>query len=445
MYLISSDATELKRGSEPIAVEPQVFDLLVYLVQNRDRVVSKDDLIASVWGGRIVSDSTLTSRINAVRKAVGDSGEKQSLIRTIARKGIRFVSAVDEQDTLDGAGPDRSRTPPPTLHQEVHFCTASDGVRIAYAEVGKGIPLLRTGHWLTHLEYDWESPVWSSFLREIAVGRRLIRYDARGNGLSDWEVDEISFEAFVRDIESVVEATGLDKFDLLGVSQGAAISVAYAVRHPERVRHLVLYGGFARGRRMRGSQQEIANSDAIATLMRQGWGQENPAFRQMFTSLFIPGATPEQMEWFNDLQRITTSPDNAVRLRHAVDLIDVTNLLPRVQSPTLVLHCRHDAVQPFPKRAAELAAGIPGRALRDARRAQPHHAAMPTPKLGSRFFEEVKAFLKSVTSTPEFLHVPGAAEEFADRLHEYLRKIRPMLDRVDFEPALLRALRLLHR
>jgi pimeloyl-ACP methyl ester carboxylesterase len=136
----------------------------------------------------------------------------------------------------------------------------------------------------------------------------------------------------VRDIESVVEATGLDKFDLLGVSQGAAISVAYAVRHPERVRHLVLYGGFARGRRMRSSQQEIANSDAIATLMRQGWGQENPAFRQMFTSQFIPGATAEQMEWFNDLQRITTSPDNAVRLRDAVDLIDVTDLLPRVHS-----------------------------------------------------------------------------------------------------------------
>jgi pimeloyl-ACP methyl ester carboxylesterase len=278
------------------------------------------------------------------------------------------------------------------LHQEVHFCTSSDGVRIAYAEVGKGIPLLRTGHWLTHLEYDWESPVWSSFLQKIAAGRRLIRYDARGNGLSDWEVDEISFEAFVRDIESVVAATGLDKFDLLGVSQGAAISVAYAVRHPERVRHLVLYGGFARGRRMRGSQQEIANSDAIATLMRQGWGQENPAFRQMFTSLFIPGATAEQMEWFNDLQRITTSPDNAVRLRHAVDLIDVTDLLPRVQSPTLVLHCRHDAVQPF-EEGRRLAAGIPG--ARFVTLEGRNHVILPGDASWERFFEEVKAFLSS--------------------------------------------------
>jgi pimeloyl-ACP methyl ester carboxylesterase len=272
----------------------------------------------------------------------------------------------------------------------VHFCRSSDGVRIAYAEVGKGIPLLRTGHWLTHLEYDWESPVWSSLLREIAAGRRLIRYDARGNGLSDWEVDEISFEAFVRDIESVVEATGLDKFDLLGVSQGAAISNELCVRHPERVRHLVLYGGFARGRRMRGSQQEIANSDAIATLMRQGWGQENPAFRQMFTSQFIPGATAEQMEWFNDLQRITTSPDNAVRLRHAVDLIDVTDLLPRVPSPTLVLHCRHDAVQPF-EEGRRLAAGIPG--ARFVTLEGRNHIILPGDASWERFFEELKAFL----------------------------------------------------
>ena len=392
-HALDIERRELRRGSELIAMEPQVFDLLTYLVQNRDRVVTKDDMIAAIWSGRIVSESTLTSRINAVRKAVGDSGDEQRLIRTIARKGIRFVGEVSEtaaqRATGAGARPPLAPTP---LHQEVHFCTSSDGVRIAYAEVGKGIPLLRTGHWLTHLEYDWESPVWSPFLREIAAGRRLIRYDARGNGLSDWEVDEISFEAFVRDIESVVAATGLDKFDLLGVSQGAAISVAYAVRHPERVRHLVLYGGFARGRRMRGSQQEIANSDAIATLMRQGWGQENPAFRQMFTSQFIPGATAEQMEWFNDLQRITTSPDNAVRLRYAVDVIDVTDLLPRVQSPTLVLHCRNDAMQPF-EEGRRLAAGIPG--ARFVTLEGRNHIILPGDASWERFFDEAKAFLSS--------------------------------------------------
>ena len=345
-----------------IALEPQVFDLLVYLVQNRDRVVSKDDLIAAVWGGRIVSESTLTSRINAVRKAVGDSGEEQRLIRTIARKGFRFVGEVTESaKPSEPAAVGQTAPPaaPANPQHEIRFCTASDGVRIAYALVGQGPPLVKAANWLNHLEYDWQSPIWSHLLHALAREHRLIRYDARGNGLSDWNVDDLSFDAFVRDLESVVEAAGLDKFALLGISQGCAVSIAYAVRHPERVSRLVLYGGFARGRRKRGSQQEIEGADAIATLMRQGWGQENPAFRQMFTSLFIPGGTAEQMQWFNDLQRITTSPDNAVRIRRTVDEIDVFDLLPLVKAPTLVLHCRNDAVQPFDE-GRKLAAGIPG-------------------------------------------------------------------------------------
>ena len=163
----------------------------------------------------------------------------------------------------------------------------------------------------------------------------------------------------MRDLETVVEAVGLKRFALLGISQGCAISIAYAVRHPERVSHLVLYGGFARGRRMRGLPEEAANSAAMVQLMRQGWGQENPAFRQMFTSLFIPGGTPEQMQWWNDLQRITTSPENAIRFREIVDGIEVSDLLPLVKAPTLVLHCRGDAVQPFDE-GRRLAAGIPG-------------------------------------------------------------------------------------
>lgn len=391
-YALDIERRELRRGAELVALEPQVFDLLVFLLQNRDRVVSKDDLFASVWGGRIVSESTLTSRINAVRKAVGDSGEEQRLIRTVARKGIRFVGEVSETAAASASAPAAKPLPPSDVRQEVHFCTAPDGARIAYAQVGQGPPLLRTGHWLTHLEYDWESPVWSPLLQALAAEHRLIRYDARGNGLSDWEVDEISFDAFVRDLESVVEATGVEHFDLLGVSQGAAISIAYAVRHPERVKHLVLYGGFARGRRKRESPQELASAEAFLTLMRQGWGQENPAFRQMFTSLFIPGGTFEQMQWFNDLQRVTTSPANAVRLRQAVDDIDVVDLLPRVQAPTLVLHCRNDAVQPFDE-SRRLAAGIPG--ARFVALEGRNHCLLPGDPGWGRFHDEVRAFLAS--------------------------------------------------
>jgi DNA-binding winged helix-turn-helix (wHTH) protein len=247
-YLLDTGRRELRRGSALIAMEPQVFDLLIYLVQNRDRVVSKDDLFAAVWHGRVVSDSTLTSRITVVRHAVGDSGEQQNLIRTIARKGFRFIGTVSERDG-SGAAPAVAMVPHP-LQQQVHFCTASDGVRIAYAEVGQGSPLLKTANWLNHLEYDWESPIWNPFFQAIAAEHRLVRYDARGNGLSDWDVKDISFEAFVRDLETVVEAVGLKRFSLFGMSQGCAVSIAYAVRHPERVSHLVLYGGYARGRRV---------------------------------------------------------------------------------------------------------------------------------------------------------------------------------------------------
>ena len=213
-YSLHCGRRELHSGSALIAMEPQVFDLLVYLVENRDRVVSKDDLFTAVWHGRIVSESTLTSRINAVRKAVGDSGGQQAVIRTIARKGFRFVGAISDQAVPGSAPPMTTARPPPAtpshLRQEIHFCTTSDGVGIAYAEVGQGPPLIKTANWLNHLEYDWESPIWSHFLDEIAATHRLFRYDARGNGLSDWDVAHISLEAFVRDLETVVEATGIE-------------------------------------------------------------------------------------------------------------------------------------------------------------------------------------------------------------------------------------------
>jgi pimeloyl-ACP methyl ester carboxylesterase/DNA-binding winged helix-turn-helix (wHTH) protein len=350
---------ELRRGPHLIQIEPQVFDLIVYLIRYRDRVLSKDDLIEGVWGGRIVSDSTLTSRVTAARKAIGDSGDRQDLIRTIARKGLRFVGAVEEVSEEPARSAPQRPAIAPALRQEVHFCTAADAAQIAYATVGEGLPIVKTANWLNHLEYDWESPVWSPFFQAIAAEHRLIRYDARGNGLSDWDVADVSLPAFVSDLETVVEAVELKRFALFGMSQGSSIAISYAVRHPERVSHLVLFGSFARGRMKRGTPQDAASAEAMVTLMRQGWGQENPAFRQLFTSLFIPGGTAEQMQWWNDLQRITTSPENAVRLRQTVDNIDVSALLPQVKVPTLVLHCRDDAVQPFDE-GRRVAAGIPG-------------------------------------------------------------------------------------
>jgi class 3 adenylate cyclase/pimeloyl-ACP methyl ester carboxylesterase len=231
--------------------------------------------------------------------------------------------------------------------QHIHFCAAPDGAQIAYASVGSGPPLVKAPNWMNHLEYDWKSPVWRHLIQELAREHELIRFDQRGNGLSDWDVQDISFEAFVRDLETVVEAVGLEQFSLLGISQGSAISIAYAVRYPERVRGLILYGGYARGRRKRRSKAQAEQADAFITLIRHGWGQNNPSFRQLFTSAFMPDATPDQMNWFNELQKVSTSPEVAARIRDANERVDVSDLLPRIRVPTLVLHCREDGVVPF--------------------------------------------------------------------------------------------------
>jgi len=276
---------------------------------------------------------------------------------------------------------------------QIRFCKASDGVRIAYATTGRGPAMIEVSTWLNHLEFDWQSPVWRPRLVEMAKNYTMARYDGRGCGLSDRAVKDLSFEANLRDLEAVADAVGFKRFILLGCCQGSSLAIAYAARHPERVSHLILYGGFARGRRKRGSQQEIDGSEAILTLMRQGWGQENPAFRQMFTSLFLPDGSAEQMQWFNDLQRMTTSPENAVRLRYAVDEFDVTDLLQHVKVPTLVLHCRNDSVHPF-EEGRRVAAGIPG-ARFVALEGRNHLILESDTAAWDRFLEEVKSFLRT--------------------------------------------------
>jgi class 3 adenylate cyclase/pimeloyl-ACP methyl ester carboxylesterase len=277
------------------------------------------------------------------------------------------------------------------LKQEIRFCATPDGVQLAYSMIGQGPPLMKTGNWMTHLEYDLESPIWRPVYRELVKDHTLIRYDARGNGLSDRTVDEISFDAFVSDLEVVVDAAELNRFALFGISQGCAISIAYAVRHPEQVSHLVLYGGFALGwkKRARTAAQKD-QAAAMLTLMRVGWGQENAAFRQLFTSQFIPGATKEQADWFNELQRISVSPEMAARNREAIGEIDVTALLPRVSVPTLVLHARDDAVVEF-EAGRRLAAGIP--AARFVALTGRNHLFLDSEPAFGQFLEYTRAFL----------------------------------------------------
>ena len=379
---------ELRCKGLLVAVEPQVFDLLVFLIRNRERVVSKDDLIAGVWDGRIVSDSTLTSRINAARRAIGDSGEQQHFIRTIARKGIRFVGEVRE-----GQMPSELSAPVPALvrNQEVTFCRSADGINLALAAVGAGPPLIKVANWLTHIEYDWESPIWLPLLQQLAARYRLIRYDGRGNGLADRDVGEISFAAFVSDLETVVEATHVQRSAFLGISQGAAVAIAYAVRHPDRVSKLILYGGYAQGRNKRGSEAEAEMAQAFLTIMRHGWGDEHSAFMKAFSSVFFPNGSPQQIKWLVDLQRVTTSPENAVRIRNACDDIDVTELLPKVQVPTLVLHCRHDNVAPL-EQGRLLATSIPH--AKFVTLESDNHAVLSDEQAWPKLIGEIEAFLK---------------------------------------------------
>jgi class 3 adenylate cyclase/pimeloyl-ACP methyl ester carboxylesterase len=293
---------------------------------------------------------------------------------------------------LDGAAVDQ-RFDPTRVKQEIKYCRAPDGVRIAYSQVGRGPPLIKTANWMNHLEDDWqEGSVFRHFYGGLAQDYTLTRYDARGNGLSDWDVDEVSLEAWVSDLETVVDAVGVKRFPLLGLSQGGAISIAYAVRHPERVSHLIIVGGFARGRLVRAkTDAEREKIKAMETLIRFGWGEDNPAFRQMFASQLMPDATKEQLDWFNEMQRRTASPECAARYFATVSNLDVTALLPKVTAPTLVLHCREEAAQPI-EYGREIAAGIPN--AKFIAFPSPNHILLEQDPATARTLEEIKLFLR---------------------------------------------------
>ena len=275
--------------------------------------------------------------------------------------------------------------------QRLRFCTAPDGVRIAYALTGDGPPLVKAANWLSHLEFDWVSPVWRHWLTELSRDNTLIRYDERGNGLSDREVEDLGFEAWVSDLEAVVDARGLQRFPLYGMSQGGAVAIAYAVRHPERVSHLVLYGAFARGWRMRETTpQQKREYETLVSLMQVGWGSNNPVFRDVFAKLMMPDATPEQARWFVELQHASASPEEAVRLRHTAYAIDVVALAKQVRVPTLILHGRGDAAVPVAegKYLAEL---IPG--ARYVELESKNHVLIESEPAWRRFLSEVRAFI----------------------------------------------------
>jgi class 3 adenylate cyclase/pimeloyl-ACP methyl ester carboxylesterase len=293
-------------------------------------------LRALARGGQV-----LLSRVTA--ELVADELPAGAGLADVGAQQLRGLSRAEHVFAL--VHPDLP-APPAPLEQQVRFCTAPDGVRLAFATHGQGPPLIRASTWLTHLEFDWQSPIWRHWLEGLAEGHTLVRYDERGCGLSDREVEDLSLEVWVADLETVVDAANLDRFALLGISHGGPVAVAYSVRHPERVSHLVLYGTYARGRLRRGPS-ERQEAEAMIAMVRAGWGRNAPAFRRAFTTMFVPGATSEQMSWFDELQRISSSPEIAAAIRLARNELDVADLARQVTVPTLVLHARDDLVVPF--------------------------------------------------------------------------------------------------
>ena len=390
-FSLDTDRRELCSGQTLVPIEPKVFDLLLFLICNRDRVVSRDELVAAIWGGRIVSDSAIAVRLNAARRAIGDDGEQQRWIRTIARKGFRFVGDVREKPRLTAMAADQGTivTVPP--EQKIAFCKTKDGINLAVATIGHGPAVVSTPTWATHLEHDWQSPARARLWRRLANSFRLIRYDARGFGLSDRDVPEVSFATFERDLQGVADTLNPPRYALLAISQGVATAIIHAVRNPDRVSRMVLHAGFARGRNKRGSPKDAEMAKAWVSVMRQAWGDDESALLRVFSSVWLPGASPKQIKWYADTLRKSTSVDTAIASRMVADNIDIQQLLPKVAIPTLVLHCRHDNSVPFDE-GRRLAASIPNASFVSLD--SENHVPLPGEPAWERFVEEIEAFLK---------------------------------------------------
>jgi pimeloyl-ACP methyl ester carboxylesterase/DNA-binding winged helix-turn-helix (wHTH) protein len=387
-FLLDLERRELSRDGVRLQLGSRALDILCELASAKGEVVGKDRLLERVWPGMTVEEGNIHVHISALRKVLDEGASGQSYVVTVPGRGYRLIGSQTVSGGIRQAR-HNSDEGAAELKQVVKYCRTPDGVRLAYATAGSGPPLVKTANWLNHLEYDWESPVWQHLVRGLARQHALIRYDARGNGMSDWDVETLSLDAWVSDLETVVDAAGVNRFPLLGVSQGCAVSIAYAVRHPERVSHLILYGGFALGSTKRSSAESELRA-AMTTLVRHGWGSDNSAFRQMFTAQFIPGATQEQAAFFNELQRRTTSPECAARYLETAGNLDVTELLGKVTTPTLVMHARGDARVPFAA-GRTMAAGIPG--ARFIPLQGQNHLFLEHEAASERFFEEIELFL----------------------------------------------------
>lgn len=373
-------------------LEPQVFDLLRLLVENPGTLLSKDHLIENVWQGLNVSDATVSARIAAARKAVGDTGQTQAIIRTVHMRGIQLIAEV----TRRGSGPERdanSDAPNKTLRQSTCYVSSSKGAKIAYSATGTGPPLMRIGHWLSHLELDWHSPVWRPLINALSETNTLYRYDQRGTGLSSGDLTDTGLDDFVDDLTAVANAAGLDRFPIFAASQAVPVAVRFAERYPERVIGMALYGGFVDGRALRPRKLGDISEDTALALVRAGWGKPDSPFAMAFSTLFAPDATTEQLADLVQMQLRSVSADGAATLRKLVDRFSIAQELQSIRVPTLVIHAEGDAIQPLDQ-GRRLASEIPN--ARYVQLASRNHIPLPQEASWTRLLDEVLEFIRGL-------------------------------------------------
>jgi pimeloyl-ACP methyl ester carboxylesterase/DNA-binding winged helix-turn-helix (wHTH) protein len=385
-YLLDVDERRLLRDNEEIRLRGKLFDTLRLLVENAGKLVRKDAFMECVWPDSVVEDNNLDYCISQLRKLLYPA----KYIETVPRHGYRFVAEVTPpkpHGRLIQLEPAVQSHDAPD--QQIESFTTSDGVRIAYSIGGQGPALVRTIHWLNHLDFEWKTPLRRQWLSEVMRHNTLVRYDQRGSGLSDWNVTDFSFERTVKDFEELVDVAGLERFSILGGCQGAAVGIAYAVRHPKRVTKLIINGTFANGWPAPGPGA-YEHLQAMLTLIRSGWGRDNPAFRQLWTTLFRPDADPAEASWLNELQRISSSPENAARMIAEFPNIRILDMLPKISCPTLVLHSRDDGAVPV-QEGKLIAARIRG--ARFVELPSRSHMVGPGDAAWKQLVEEVSAFM----------------------------------------------------
>ena len=386
----------LSRDGQPVTLPPKDLETLIVLVERAGHIIEKEELLEKVWAGVFVEEGNLSRRIFNLRQVLGDSPDGRDYIETIPRRGYRFTAPIRKEvgpsAAVSDGGTVDAQASRPLPRQEIRFCVTDDRVRLAWSSVGSGYPLVKAANWLNHLDFEWESPIWKHWIAQLTQHHRLIRYDERGNGLSDWKVNEVSLGLWVRDLEAVVDSARLDRFALMGISQGGAVAISYAVRHPERVSHLILHGAYSQGWKSRTgvTAEELEGRRALVALVRMNWGKNLLGFSEIFTRRFVPDSTPVEQRWWEDLQRVSTSPGNAARVMEACDEINVRDLLPSVSVPTIVFQCDEDRVVPA-EEGRILAAEIPN--ARFVPLASANHVLLADEPAWKIFIQELGAFL----------------------------------------------------